>query len=308
MQRVITDFGADHAFGRVPKKLQEHYGIGLSVSTVRAITGHHAGQIYQAEERVTDQPQADRCKLLIGEIDGSMVPIVKVDEEAEDKRKNKTLQWKEARLCLAHKAGSTTLTFGATFSGTVTDAGQRLCHCAVQAGFGKGTHLHGVGDGATWIADQIDEQFGAQGSYLIDFYHICGYLAAAAKSCAPQHGKAWMDTQKDRLKQNGFLGVLEELEAFLEPDTVESQKAPVRACYRNIKNRPHQLDYKAALNQGLPIGSGEIESAHRYIIQQRLKLPVAWWTPKNVDSMLALRIIRANNKWDGYWNQKRQAA
>ena len=55
----------------------------------------------------------------IGEIDGSMIPIVKVDEEAEDKRKNKTLQWKEARLCLVHAAGSTTPIFGATFSGTV---------------------------------------------------------------------------------------------------------------------------------------------------------------------------------------------
>jgi len=65
--------------------------------------------------------------------------------------------------------------FGATFSGTVADAGKQLYHCAVQAGFGKGTQLHAVGDGATWIADQIDEHFGAQGSYLIDFYHICDY-------------------------------------------------------------------------------------------------------------------------------------
>ena len=29
LQRVITDFGADHAFALVLKKLQEHYGIGL---------------------------------------------------------------------------------------------------------------------------------------------------------------------------------------------------------------------------------------------------------------------------------------
>ena len=100
-----------------------------------------------------------------------------------------------------------------------------------------------------------------------------------------------MDTQKDRLKQNGFPSVLVELEAFLEPDTVESQNAPVRACYRYIKNRTDQLAYKAALDQGLPTGSGEIESAHRYIIQQRLKLSGAWWTLENVDSMLALRII-----------------
>jgi len=28
LQRVLADFGADHAFGRVPGKLREHYGIG----------------------------------------------------------------------------------------------------------------------------------------------------------------------------------------------------------------------------------------------------------------------------------------
>lgn len=83
------------------------------------------------------------------------------------KRQNKTLQWKEALLCLVHAAGSSTLTFGATFSGTVANAGQQLYHCAVQAGFGKGTQLHAVGDGAP--ESEIDEQFGAQGRYLIDF-------------------------------------------------------------------------------------------------------------------------------------------
>ena len=96
-----------------------------------------------------------------------------------------------------------------------------------------------------------------------------------------------MDKQKDQLKQNDYQSVLAELEDFLEADTIESQNAPVRACYRYIKNRPRQLDYKAALARGLPIGSGEIESAHRYVIQQRLKLSGAWWAPDNVDSMLA---------------------
>ena len=78
-----------------------------------------------------------------------------------------------------------------------------------------------------------------------------------------------MDKQKDLLKKNDYLSVLEELDAFLEADTIEAQSAPVRACYRYIKNRPDQLDYKAALAQGLPIGSGEIESAHRYVLQKR---------------------------------------
>lgn len=36
-----------------------------------------------------------------------------------------------------------------------------------------------------------------------------------------------MDKQKDRLKQNGYPSVLEELEVFLESDTVESQNARI---------------------------------------------------------------------------------
>jgi hypothetical protein len=91
LQRVITDFGADHEFGLVPKKLKEHYGIGLSASTVRAVTERHAGQIHQQQELITDQFKVEGCKILIGEIDGSMIPIVKIDEEAKDKRQNKTL-------------------------------------------------------------------------------------------------------------------------------------------------------------------------------------------------------------------------
>jgi len=51
-----------------------------------------------------------------------------------------------------------------------------------------------------------------------------------------------------------------------------------------------------------------IPNARRYIIQQRLKLPGAWWALNNADSMVALRIFRANEKWDEYWDQKRQAA
>ncbi len=38
LQRAMTDFGADHAFGQVPKKLHEHYGIEMPVSTIRKVT------------------------------------------------------------------------------------------------------------------------------------------------------------------------------------------------------------------------------------------------------------------------------
>ena len=100
--------------------------------------------------------------------------------------------------------------------------------------------------------------------------------------------------------------MLDELQAHLEPPTLEppqapDEDAPVRRCYRYLSQRQDQLDYEAAIRQGLPIGSGEIESAHRYLIQKRLKLPGSWWLAANAENMLALRVNRANGEWQGYW-------
>lgn len=103
--------------------------------------------------------------------------------------------------------------------------------------------------------------------------------------------------QKDRLKTNQSAAVLDALAPLVGADSDD----PVTACDRYLRNRWDQLDYQGALQQGLPIGSGEIESAHRYLIQERLKLPGAWWSPEHIKTMLALRLNRANRAWETYW-------
>jgi hypothetical protein len=45
----MTDFGADLAFGQVPAKLKEHYGIEVPGSAVRTITEAHASHIHAQE-------------------------------------------------------------------------------------------------------------------------------------------------------------------------------------------------------------------------------------------------------------------
>jgi hypothetical protein len=308
LQRAITDFGADHGFGHVPKKLAEHYGITIPVSTARQITEGHGAHMLEQQDRVALPVLTLGCRQQIGEIDGSMVPIVTIGEAAGDKRKQKTLQWQEARLVLVHAQGSVTPKFAATFGGSVQDTGHALLSCAVAAGFGSTTQVHGVGDGAVWIAEQFTATFGPQASYLVDFYHVCDYLAEAAKTCAPDAPHAWLETQKGRLKSNDGTEVLNQLRAYLEAEEVANDHAPVRACVRYLSNRLHHLDYKGALEKGLPLGSGEIESAHRYVIQQRLKLPGAWWKAVNVEPMLALRVVRANADWEKYWENLAAAA
>jgi len=282
------------------------------MSTVRAITEKHGAAMGAQEKQKSHWPDRPGVAVLITEIDGSMVPVVETaepmpGETGVDRRKTRTLSWKEARLALAHEPGSVTPIFGATMGG-VEAAGERLAVCALEAGAGSQTKFHGVGDGAVWITEQMEAQFGTQAHYLVDFYHLCDYLSAAAEAIAGNDKSAWMQEKKDWLQDNRWSAVLDSLRPFLEEASIDDRVAPVRACYRYISNRSHCLDYKGALALGLPIGSGEIESAHRYVIQTRLKIAGAWWKEENLSKMLALRIVRANQDWEDYWSNVQQKA
>jgi len=184
---------------------------------------------------------------------------------------------------------------------------RQLFACAVRAGFGSDSRVHAVGDGAPWIVGQIEDRFGEQGSYLLDFYHVCEYLNAAAKTIVPAAEenaaavKAWMETQKDALKTGRVDAVLGALFPHREALDVSDEQAPVRLCHRYLGTRKDQLQYAEAIAEGLPIGSGEIESAHRCVAQKRLKLPGAWWLVEHAEHMLALRINRLNGDWEAYW-------
>ena len=58
------------------------------------------------------------------------------------------------------------------------------------------------------------------------------------------------------------------------------------------------MDYKKYRSIGAGIiGSGSIESAHRTVIQKRMKLSGQHWTKLGATNMLRLRVISMNNQW-----------
>ena len=203
LQRVIVDFAADQPFAQARAKLQEHYGFAIGESTIQRITFAHAQAMLEAGREGSEFPEAPGLrKPIVVETDGGMVPIVEPSCERKDKRKGKTLSWREAKLSLAHAQGSRTPVYAGSIEGGVEEAGRQLLSCAVRAGFGANSQVHAVGDGAPWIVGQVEAQFGDQGRYLIDFYHVCEYLAAASEAIAPDPAarSAWMETQKEALK------------------------------------------------------------------------------------------------------------
>ena len=287
----------------MPDKLLEHYGIELARSAAVTITEQHARGVTEAQMLPRERPTTGSLTL-VAQTDGSMIPIVQTQAATEgDARKTRVLVWREARLALVRRDGEIDPVFAVTL-GDPAATGGLLKQLAVASGFNERSRVHGLGDGASWIVQQMERQFGAQGGYLIDFYHLCDYLADAARVCAKDCPDQWMALQKERFKTGQLSLVTAALRTYLEPDTTPTEEAPVRRCYGYIERRPGQFKYQDAIAANLPIGSGEVESAHRYVIQARLKLPGAWWKENNAQAMLNLRSARANDRWADYWKTK----
>ena len=249
---------------------------------------------------------------LIGEMDGTNVPVVIIPEKTEknrvkDRRKLRRVGWREARLSLARRPESVTARYRATL-GSVDEAGSQLKACFVEAGGGSQTRLHCVGDAAAWIINQVEQCFGEQASYLIDFFHVSEYLSEAAEEIAGEKKGEWLKEQQEKMKENRASEVIEMLGVGASSQKKEESDSRLRVCQRYLTNHEQYLDYRSAIEKGLPIGSGEVEGGHRWIIQKRLKLSGAWWQEENAEKMLALRVVRANNDWQSYWAEVRQAA
>jgi hypothetical protein len=250
-----------------------------------------------------------KADVIISQMDGCMIPIVEtsIPEDGLDSRKCKELKWKEARLSMSRHPEEVIPVFYATL-GSVDRAGDLLYLAAKRAGLGPKTYVHGLGDGAKWIEIQMKLKFQNRVKYLVDFYHMSDYLSeAASHSWASEKGQ-WLKDKQALLKENKHEQVLESIRVRLplnwDPKQKEEEGTPVEKCYKYISNRQNCLDYKGALEKGLPIGSGEVESGHRSVIQKRMKIPGAWWREDNAENMLALRSLRANGDWQNYWEQQ----
>jgi hypothetical protein len=269
--------------------MKEHYGIDVPSSSVRLITEKHAyksanlKKIREAKEKV-----------IISETDGSMVPIVEIDHNKKkdkgDSRKARKVSWKEAKLSFARGKDKINR-FYAGVIGTAEEAGQKMLECALLAGMKDGTYIHALGDGAPWIAEQVKLKFCNRGDYLIDFFHVCEYLSGVAIWCDALEPKRWLEKSKEKLKMGKHKEVFQEIANKYASLDNQEQDNNLTKCYKYMEKRLDFMNYRKALDNGLPIGSGEIESSHRHVVQKRLKIAGAWWKIENANAMLNLSVL-----------------
>ena len=271
LERAVTDFGIDESFAKAAQKIKEHYKIDIHRTSIRRITEKHAACIQENKRLLLSCLPKQRADSIVAESDGSMVPVVLGHTDtAKDRRKTKILGYTEGRLSLAYKKGDIDPLYDFTF-GSTDEVGCQIFELAKLTGKHAKSKIHCVSDGAPWIAEQVERVFGDHAKYLIDYYHMSEYLAKAAECCNPSDKNNWRRIMQDCMKQNQITVVLNELAKHIDANKSEDHVCSAKICYQYMMRRLNQFDYKTALEQGLPIGSGKIESGHRSIVQKRLK-------------------------------------
>jgi hypothetical protein len=302
LQRKVVDFTSHRSFRESLSALEEHYGFVLPFSAAREITGE-IGRKAQHYNASIPLPERTASQLIV-QMDGSMVPVVEyaeatAEQQEQGLKRNRNCHWKEFRLATVNLPGESSTHYGVT-RGQPFEAGCMMYQTARQKGLSPSTWVHGVADGATWIAEQYEVQFGEAHRFVLDFYHTCDYLAAASKDLPKGKDPAtWFQAKKEELKKGRSGQVIAELDQLSAQHQEENSALSVAANY--LENRKNQLGYQSALAEGLPIGSGTVESGHRSVLQSRLKRSGAWWKPENAETMAHLKVVQANQNWNSFW-------
>lgn len=190
-------------------------------------------------------------------------------------------------------------------AGEAASIGRKLYAEALRRGLEQAERVYVIADGAVWIWRLAAEHF-PEGVGTLDFYHASEHLWVLARSLFGESGsaaQAWVEPLLHNLKHGGGEDLLSLLERLVQsPDA--SWDAAQREVLRRESNYFHShaehLDYSRARREGMPLGSGAMESACSQL-QGRFKRPGQFWSPSGEQHLLALELAWRNGDWPKLW-------
>lgn len=316
VKRVLTEFGAEESFEGAAMRFQEHYGFWVERNAVRREVEAVAnlGQQYIEHRLNSLKQQVDDHKnqtlglpRLVVELDGCQIRtgVYFAAQKAEltPKRqlipKKRTINWREVRVGFARpvddKKKRTFIARMDKYPAVV----QQLVSAAINQGMGKETEVTAVADGGNGLREALEVGF-PNLKFILDRIHLKQhiYQTADALSLTGIHRQIWTSHLLSLIDRGKAKKAIKFVNRYFQNSPALNKLDNLSQYLQRFADACHYELYKI---QGLPIGSGEVESAHRYIPQKRLKIPGATWHPNTINPMLALRVIRANEWWSDFW-------
>lgn len=154
-----------------------------------------------------------------------------------------------------------------------------------------------IADGAKWFWEWASIYY-PKAIQILDYFHCKEYLCEYARLIFEdeKQRKKWIKKQENLLFQDKVDKVIACIKSFTElsGDAAKYQEK-ITTYYENNKTRMLYGTYKG---KGLLIGSGPIESAHRHLIQKRLKQSGQRWSKQGAQQIANLRVAHKSNEWD----------
>jgi hypothetical protein len=168
--------------------------------------------------------------------------------------------------------------------------------------------LSSANDGALWI-ERITQTNFPQAIQIVDWSHASGRLWSVAHDVFGEHCPAagqWAEDQLDLLWTGQVAQVVAHLEALgLAPTRYTDLTRQAPGYFRE---RQAQMRYDLFRAEGLPIGSGTVESGVNTVVHHRLHRPGRGWEHGNADAMLAALSELHSRRFDHAWRMTRPGA
>lgn len=166
-----------------------------------------------------------------------------------------------------------------------------------------------ISDGADWIWRRVQLYFGGA-IEVLDVYHASEHVASAAAAYwgpESKEAKEWQTHARDMLLvEDGPKRVRRKLLRMLlsgkAHDPSELRKE-IRYLFRHRRRMPYQTH----VQQGLPVGSGVMESAVKQVNTARLRRAGMKWTREGADNMLRLRSSNLSGALEGTVDRRHES-
>jgi hypothetical protein len=178
----------------------------------------------------------------------------------------------------------------------------RLWLEAVRQGIRQAPQVVWLSDGARGLWRLYEERLAAYAVGILDFYHAAQYLwkgAAAWLDGRTTQARQWFGWARHRLRHGQPDGVFADLVEALEVEGLpDSARDTLIALYAYLDRHREHIDYAQYKALGLPLGSGMVESACKWLIQQRFKGVGMRWSEDGFNHLLHLRLAWVNGRFE----------
>jgi hypothetical protein len=153
---------------------------------------------------------------------------------------------------------------------------------------------------------QAAKKAGVDVTIILDLIHVLEYLWKAAH-CFHKAGtpvlEKWVNQRLLALLQGRSAGAFaKDFRRWAARRKLDQEKQEVvDGCIRYLLNNHKLLHYDRALAAGLPLATGAIEGACRYLLQDRLDITGARWSLRSAEAVLKLRALRSSGDFEEYW-------